>query len=80
MIVVEILCSVELSYNLWPELAMTAPKFFYLFLFCFAEDSYRKQVVIDGETCLLDILDTAGQEEYRYSYFTGFTVYNLIRS
>ena len=23
------------------------------------------QVVIDGETCLLDILDTAGQEEYR---------------
>ena len=30
------------------------------------EDSYRKQVVIDGETCLLDILDTAGQEEYRY--------------
>jgi len=28
------------------------------------EDSYRKQVNIDGETCLLDILDTAGQEEY----------------
>jgi len=28
------------------------------------EDSYRKQVAIDGETCLLDILDTAGQEEY----------------
>uniref|UniRef100_A0AC35TZ42 Small monomeric GTPase n=1 Tax=Rhabditophanes sp. KR3021 TaxID=114890 RepID=A0AC35TZ42_9BILA len=28
------------------------------------EDSYRKQVVIEGETCLLDILDTAGQEEY----------------
>ena len=28
------------------------------------EDSYRKQVVIDGETCRLDILDTAGQEEY----------------
>ena len=52
----------------------------YLFIFCFLfrfqnsfvdeydptiEDSYRKQVVIDGETCLLDILDTAGQEEYR---------------
>ena len=34
--------------------------------FIFVEDSYRKQVVIDGETCLLDILDTAGQEEYRY--------------
>lgn len=28
-----------------------------IFLFCL-------QVVIDGETCLLDILDTAGQEEY----------------
>ena len=28
------------------------------------EDSYRKQVSIDEETCLLDILDTAGQEEY----------------
>lgn len=35
------------------------------FMFCFSlQDSYRKQVVIDGETCLLDILDTAGQEEY----------------
>jgi len=28
------------------------------------EDSYRKQVEIDGETALLDILDTAGQEEF----------------
>jgi len=28
------------------------------------EDSYRKQVSIDDEVCLLDILDTAGQEEY----------------
>ncbi|KAL6030587.1 hypothetical protein STEG23_036544 [Scotinomys teguina] len=28
------------------------------------ENSYRKQVVIDGEACLLDILDIAGQEEY----------------
>uniref|UniRef100_A0A8C8UIV8 Uncharacterized protein n=1 Tax=Peromyscus maniculatus bairdii TaxID=230844 RepID=A0A8C8UIV8_PERMB len=27
------------------------------------EDCYPKQVVIDGETCLLDILDTAGWEE-----------------
>ena len=25
---------------------------------------YRKQVVFDKETCLLDILDTAGQEEF----------------
>eukprot|EP00048_Salpingoeca_helianthica_P014749 m.223333 g.223333 ORF g.223333 m.223333 type:complete len:194 (-) comp16233_c0_seq1:446-1027(-) len=28
------------------------------------EDSYRKQCVIDDEVALLDILDTAGQEEY----------------
>jgi len=28
------------------------------------EDSYRKQCIIDGETALLDVLDTAGQEEY----------------
>ncbi|KAH8923107.1 small G-protein Ras2 [Atractiella rhizophila] len=28
------------------------------------EDSYRKPAVIDGQPCLLEILDTAGQEEY----------------
>ena len=28
------------------------------------EDSYTKQVVIDEETCVLDILVVAGQEEY----------------
>jgi len=28
------------------------------------EDSYIKQVVVDGSICILDILDTAGQEEY----------------
>jgi len=28
------------------------------------EDSYRKQVKIDNKICFLDILDTAGQEEY----------------
>ncbi|EDK44193.1 protein ras-1 [Lodderomyces elongisporus NRRL YB-4239] len=28
------------------------------------EDSYRKQCTIDGQQVLLDILDTAGQEEY----------------
>jgi len=28
------------------------------------EDSYRKQFVVDGETYLLDILDTAGQDEF----------------
>ena len=26
------------------------------------KDSHRKQIVIDGETCFLDTLDTAGQE------------------
>ena len=30
------------------------------------EDSYRKQCVIDEEVALLDVLDTAGQEEYGY--------------
>lgn len=29
-------------------------------------DSYRKQCVIDDEVALLDVLDTAGQEEYGY--------------
>lgn len=30
-------------------------------------DSYRKQCVIDDEVALLDVLDTAGQEEYGYA-------------
>jgi hypothetical protein len=29
-------------------------------------DSYRKQCIIDDEVALLDVLDTAGQEEYGY--------------
>ncbi|RIA96963.1 ras family-domain-containing protein [Glomus cerebriforme] len=28
------------------------------------EDSYRKQVVIDDQPCVLEVLDTTGQEEY----------------
>ncbi|KAM3479256.1 hypothetical protein NHJ13051_006860 [Beauveria bassiana] len=28
------------------------------------EDQYRKQVVIDSQPCMLEVLDTAGQEEY----------------
>jgi len=28
------------------------------------EDAHRKQVMIDGQTYILDILDTAGQEDY----------------
>lgn len=31
-------------------------------------DSYRKQCVIDDEVALLDVLDTAGQEEYGYVF------------
>lgn len=34
-------------------------------LTCFGlADSYRKQCMIDDEVALLDVLDTAGQEEY----------------
>lgn len=33
-------------------------------LTCIVSDSYRKQCVIDDEVALLDVLDTAGQEEY----------------
>lgn len=28
------------------------------------ENSYRKQIQIDNEACVVDVLDTAGQEEY----------------
>ncbi|CAG8716917.1 3372_t:CDS:2, partial [Racocetra fulgida] len=28
------------------------------------EDSYRKQVVIDDQACVLEVLDTAGQERF----------------
>lgn len=35
-----------------------------IFLLFFHIDSYRKQCVIDDEVALLDVLDTAGQEEY----------------
>jgi Ras-related protein Ral-A len=30
-------------------------------------DSYRKKVNLDGEDSFIDILDTAGQEEYVFS-------------
>jgi len=29
------------------------------------EDSYRKQVEVDGAACLLDVMDTAGQVRWR---------------
>lgn len=35
---------------------------YHFFSYCI--DSYRKQCVIDDEVALLDVLDTAGQEEY----------------
>jgi Ras family len=35
----------------------------------YLSDSYRKQCVIDEEVALLDVLDTAGQEEYGYVPF-----------
>ena len=47
-----------------------------MIFFLFIEDTYRKQVVIDGETCLLDIPDTAGQEEYRLAYLSFMRVGN----
>lgn len=31
-----------------------------------AEDYYRKQCLVDNELALLEVLDTAGQEEYQY--------------
>eukprot|EP01126_Amoeba_proteus_P056905 TRINITY_DN720_c0_g1_i4.p1 TRINITY_DN720_c0_g1~~TRINITY_DN720_c0_g1_i4.p1 ORF type:complete len:186 (-),score=22.91 TRINITY_DN720_c0_g1_i4:317-874(-) len=37
---------------------------FLLFTCRTIEDSYRKQVRIDEETAVLEVLDTAGQEEY----------------
>jgi len=36
-------------------------------------DSYRKQCVIDEEVALLDVLDTAGQEEYGCVFFFAIT-------
>jgi len=32
------------------------------------EDSFRKDVLVDGKTSVLDILDTAGQEEFESLY------------
>mmetsp|Transcript_6804 Transcript_6804/g.15710 ORF Transcript_6804/g.15710 Transcript_6804/m.15710 type:complete len:194 (-) Transcript_6804:55-636(-) len=50
------------------------------------EDSYRKQVAVDDETCIMDILDTAGQDEYsamRDQYFRtgqGFLIVYSVTS
>ncbi|KAJ3442452.1 ras-like protein rasb [Anaeramoeba flamelloides] len=47
------------------------------------EDAYRRQVKIDEEICLLDILDTAGQEEYsamRDSYMRSGEAFLIVYS
>jgi GTPase KRas protein len=47
------------------------------------EDNYRKQCIIDEEVALLDVLDTAGQEEYslmRESYMKSGEGYLLVYS
>lgn len=47
------------------------------------EDSYRKKCLIDGENALLDVLDTAGQEEYsamREEYMKGGEGFLLVYS
>jgi small GTP-binding protein len=47
------------------------------------EDSYRKQIQVDGEVCHLDILDTAGQEEYscmRNQYMRGMDGFLIVYS
>ena len=47
------------------------------------EDNYRKQVAVDSEVCLLEIMDTAGQEEYsalRDQYVRGGEGFILVFS
>jgi small GTP-binding protein len=47
------------------------------------EDSYRKSVSLDGKSLLLDILDTAGQEEYsamRDAYYRSGQGFMLVYS
>ena len=47
------------------------------------EDCYRKQCVINGKMAILDILDTAGQEEYsamRETYYSGGDAFMIVYS
>lgn len=39
-------------------------------------DSYRKKMVLDGQDCQIDILDTAGQEEYAAVYYSTSTFHS----
>jgi len=57
------------------------------------EDSYRKLVEVDGVACMLDIMDTAGQEEYSalrdqymktgqvncFTFYFKFTVHSFLQ-
>ena len=43
-------------------------------------DSYRKKVVLDGEECSVDILDTAGQEDYSAIRFRKIIFLNFLFS
>lgn len=42
-------------------------------------DSYRKQCVIDDEVALLDVLDTAGQEEYGWVPSGLYIFFSILR-
>ncbi|KAI0297249.1 ras family-domain-containing protein [Multifurca ochricompacta] len=43
------------------------------------EDLYRKQCVIDGSDALVDVLDTAGQEEFRQVDLTFILFFEFAR-
>ena len=54
-----LLSKVRISHNVYLPLSFSQRSFSGM-----ETDSYRKQCVIDDEVALLDVLDTAGQEEY----------------
>ncbi|KAK8038366.1 ras-2 protein [Apiospora phragmitis] len=43
------------------------------------EDSYRKQVMIDGHACITGLLDTAGQNEYTVLLLHAGRLFSIIR-
>ncbi|CAG8434764.1 2236_t:CDS:2 [Funneliformis mosseae] len=43
------------------------------------EDSYRKQVVIDDQPCVLEVLDTAGQGSYLFVNLVNYLSYDIHR-
>ena len=54
--------SINALFFFWFQYWLTLENFF--FFFYLPTDSYRKQCMVDDEVALLDVLDTAGQEEY----------------